>query len=99
MYEDHLKKGNEYLVGGKCTIADLCTQPWVRSHDWAGVSLDDFPQLKAWMDRIEERPAFKAGLKIPEQDMKTKMAQDPTLAEKVAQAGSSWIMKAQNEQK
>lgn len=99
MYEAHLAKGNDYLVGGKVTIADLCTQPWVRSHNWAGVSLDSFPKLKAWMDRIEERPAYQAGLKIPEQDSKTRMAQDPTLAEKTAKAAQDWIMKGQQEQK
>lgn len=27
-YERHLAKGNQYLVGNKYTIADICTQPW-----------------------------------------------------------------------
>lgn len=66
-YEKHLAAGNEYLVGHKYTIADICTQPWVRAHDWAGVSLDEYPHLSAWVDRIEARPGFQAGLKIPEQ--------------------------------
>lgn len=34
-------------------------QPWVRAHNWAGVSLDGFPKLSAWVDRIEARPGFQ----------------------------------------
>ena len=43
-------------------------QPWVRMAVWAGVELDEFPRLSAWVDRIEQRPATQSALKIPEQD-------------------------------
>ncbi|KAM0791847.1 hypothetical protein ACM66B_004104 [Microbotryomycetes sp. NB124-2] len=91
VYEKHFEKGNEWLVGGKYSIADICTQPWVRAHNWAGVSLDEFPKLKAWVDKIEQRPAFQAGLAIPEPP-KPKSS-DPKEAEKQAKEASSWIMK------
>lgn len=35
---------------------------------WAGVELDEFPNVSAWVERIEQRPATQAALKIPEQD-------------------------------
>ncbi|GAA6010040.1 hypothetical protein JCM10207_007530 [Rhodosporidiobolus poonsookiae] len=97
VYEDHLsgaKDGvkKDWLVGGKYTIADMCTEPWIRSADWAGIDISPFPNFAAWVERIEERPATKEALKIPEQDMKTKMKKDPELAKKVAEEASKWIM-------
>ena len=32
----------------------------------AGISIDDLPNVKAWMQRIEERPAVKRGIDTPE---------------------------------
>ena len=38
----------------------------IRAHKFAGIeSLDEFPRLKAWFDRIEARPAVQAGLVVP----------------------------------
>ncbi|KAI6034200.1 glutathione S-transferase [Pisolithus microcarpus] len=62
-------EGRDYLVGpgrGKLTIADLNAFPWVRLHQRAGIeTLDAFPNVQAWLNRIAERPAVKAGLAIP----------------------------------
>ena len=93
MYEKQLAN-NDYLVGNKYSIADICTEPWIRSHNWAGVSLDEFPKLQAWIDRIEARPGFQAGLKIPEQDSLTKMREDPAHAEKAAKEASKWVSRS-----
>jgi glutathione S-transferase len=38
----------EYLAGDY-SIADIATWPWVRIHDWAGVSTDGLPHLARWM--------------------------------------------------
>lgn len=38
--------------------------PWVASHTWAGIDDEkfaQFPNVKAWLDRIAERPAVKLG--------------------------------------
>lgn len=38
----------------------------IRGHNFAGIeSLDEFPRLKAWFDRIEARPAVQAGFTVP----------------------------------
>lgn len=47
------------------SIADIATWPWVRSHDWAGVAIDDLPHLQAWCDRMAARPAAARGILIP----------------------------------
>ncbi|KAG6337364.1 hypothetical protein ID866_1737 [Astraeus odoratus] len=63
-------EGRDYLVGpgrGKLSIADLNVFPWVILHARAGIdTMDEFPNVKAWLDRIAERPAVKAGLAIPQ---------------------------------
>jgi len=55
---------NEYL-DGIYGLADIKTFPWVRAAPRVGISLDEFPKLKAWVERIEQRPAVQTGLNIP----------------------------------
>jgi len=60
----------EYLVGdgkGKFGLSDVKTFPWVRMGDFTGVPLAEFPNVKAWVDRISKRPAVERGLKVPSQ--------------------------------
>ena len=56
---------NEYLAGKEYTIADIATFPWVSLHAWAGVEVDDLPNVRRWLDQIRERPAVQRGLAIP----------------------------------
>ncbi len=55
----------EYLCG-EYSIADIANWSWVSIHDWAGVSVDDLPNLKAWIERIRARPAVQRGVVVPE---------------------------------
>ncbi|QSQ21496.1 glutathione S-transferase N-terminal domain-containing protein [Pyxidicoccus parkwayensis] len=57
-------KESEYLAGDY-SIADIATFPWVRVHDWAGVSVDGLPHLQRWLKAIAERPAVQRGLDVP----------------------------------
>ena len=43
----------------------------------SGVEIDDLPNLKAWLERIEKRPAVQKGLDVPEENVKKQMARDP----------------------
>ena len=54
----------EYLAGDY-SIADIANWSWVSLHDWAGVEIDDLPNLKRWADTIAERPAVQRGIVIP----------------------------------
>jgi GSH-dependent disulfide-bond oxidoreductase len=55
----------QYLAGSEYTIADIATFPWVARFEWHKVDLNDFPAVKAWYDRIYERPAVKKGMAVP----------------------------------
>ncbi|WP_313519118.1 glutathione S-transferase N-terminal domain-containing protein [Pseudomonas sp.] len=72
----------EYLAGDY-SIADIATFPWVKIHDWAGVSLDGLGHLQRWLDAIDGRPAVQRGLARPSREtddaqvqIKIKTAQD-----------------------
>jgi GST-like protein len=55
-------------IAGPYSIADIALWPWVRIHDWGGVSIEGFPHLQRWLDRIEERPAVQRGVRVPVAD-------------------------------
>ena len=48
---------NKTFITGEYSIADMASYPWVRSHDKQGQNLNDFPNVKAWFERISARPA------------------------------------------
>ncbi|KAH7115817.1 glutathione S-transferase II [Dendryphion nanum] len=62
--DNHLKD-KEYLVGGKFSIADIASFGWVNVLRFSGVEINNFPNLKAWWERVSERPAVQRGLAIP----------------------------------
>jgi glutathione S-transferase len=65
--DKHLsEKKSPYLVGDKCTIADIAHWGWVAAAGWAGVDIDEFPALKAWEDRMAEREGVAKGKDVPE---------------------------------
>ncbi|POA88441.1 glutathione S-transferase family protein [Pseudomonas protegens] len=55
----------EYLAGDY-SIADIATFPWVRGHEWSGVSVQGLPALQCWMAALEARPAVQRGLQVPQ---------------------------------
>lgn len=52
--------GKDYLCG-EYSIADMASWPWVVVHERLGQSLDEFPRVKAWDERMQARPAVAAG--------------------------------------
>lgn len=55
---------NEYLAGDY-SIADIANWSWVRVHNFAGVGLEAHPNLKRWLDQLEQRPALQRGAAVP----------------------------------
>ncbi len=58
-------RDHEYLVDDY-SIADIAHWAWVRLHYWAGVPVDDLPNLQRWMDVMANKPACKKGVDVPE---------------------------------
>ncbi|CAB5204044.1 glutathione S-transferase [Rhizophagus irregularis] len=62
-------ESKDILVGNKFTLADAINFSWVRVHFLSGIeSIDEFPNLKAWVARIGARPAVQKGLNVPVPD-------------------------------
>ncbi|MFA9200965.1 MAG: glutathione S-transferase family protein [Cypionkella sp.] len=55
---------HEFLAGD-FSIADIAHWCWARIHRWAGLEIDDFPNLQRWIDQIEARPACARGVAVP----------------------------------
>jgi GST-like protein len=51
----------EYLAGDY-SIADMACWPWMRNPAAHAVNVEEFPNAKAWLDRIAARPAVKAAV-------------------------------------
>lgn len=45
------------FVAGTYSIADMAIYPWVLQYDKQGMTLDDFPNVAAWLTKIGERSA------------------------------------------
>jgi GST-like protein len=44
------------------SIADIAIYPWIARWQWLDIDWNKFPNLKAWYDRLSERPAIQKGL-------------------------------------
>ncbi len=55
---------NEYLAG-EYSIADIANWCWVHTHNWSGVELTPYVNLKRWTQAIGQRPAVIKGIEIP----------------------------------
>ncbi|MGI8465794.1 GSH-dependent disulfide bond oxidoreductase [Pectobacterium punjabense] len=64
--DKHLQD-SPWLAGEHYSIADIATYPWVVSYTRQRVDLDDYPAVKAWYTRINERPATQRAYQRAEQ--------------------------------
>jgi glutathione S-transferase len=54
--EDHLAK-NDFFVGGY-SIADIALFAYTNVAHEGGFPLDDFPKIRAWIERVKTQPGF-----------------------------------------
>ena len=55
--------GQNY-VAGEYSIADMAIFPWLCRYEWQSIELDEFPNVKAYMQRMNARPAVQKALSI-----------------------------------
>ncbi|MEM6621842.1 MAG: glutathione S-transferase N-terminal domain-containing protein [Pseudomonadota bacterium] len=60
---DRRLESRQYLVGDY-SIADMISWPWVLIAKPLGASLDAFPNLSAWRQRLKERPAVQRAVDL-----------------------------------
>lgn len=52
----------DWFAADEFSIADIAVFPWAMRHEWQGISLEEFPNMKRWYETIEARPGVKRGL-------------------------------------
>jgi GST-like protein len=57
---DRRLEGRDY-VAGAYSIADMAIWPWAQGWERQEQDIAGFPHMKAWLDRMWDRPAVKAG--------------------------------------
>lgn len=58
---DKQLSGRDFMAGDY-SIADMATYPWVLSWEMQGQVLEDFSNVKRWMDRMAAREGVKRGM-------------------------------------
>jgi glutathione S-transferase/GST-like protein len=53
----------DYIVGDY-SIADMMSWPWIVGYPMFGQEIDEFPHVKAWLERMRERPAVQKGFAL-----------------------------------
>ena len=53
-----------FILGEEYSIADIINWPWVLIAKPLGASLEKFPNVSAWRNRIKNRPAVKRGVDL-----------------------------------
>jgi hypothetical protein len=55
---------SDWLVKDKYSIADIANFCWVKAAWMIDIDLNEFPGVKAWVDRINAREPIQKGLKV-----------------------------------
>ncbi|MGD9763630.1 MAG: glutathione S-transferase N-terminal domain-containing protein [Candidatus Binatia bacterium] len=55
--------GRDYICG-EYSIADMASWPWVAPYERLGQSLDEFPNMRNWFERMKQRPAVQRGYDV-----------------------------------
>lgn len=61
--------GRDYIAGDY-SIADIASFPWARLWKNQGQDIEQFPNMKAWLERCESRPATATGLAVGREERK-----------------------------
>jgi len=49
-------RGRDWLAGDSMTIADIALYAYTHAADEGGFSLDEYPAIRAWLDRVAAQP-------------------------------------------
>ena len=53
----------EFLCGDY-SIADIATYPWVAIYEFQGLTLEEHPHLKRWVETTQQRPYVQRGMTV-----------------------------------
>ena len=62
--DGQLGRTGAHVAGTELSIADMAILPWVRTWKAQQVPIDDFPRVKAWYERLMQRPTLQRALDV-----------------------------------
>ena len=54
-----------FVAGDRLTVADIAVYVYAKCAKWCGIDTSEFPHVKAWVEKLDQRPAFQKGLQAP----------------------------------
>ncbi|WP_432473213.1 glutathione S-transferase N-terminal domain-containing protein [Amphritea sp. HPY] len=57
--------GQHFIIDQELSIADFAVYPWACRFEWQGIHPEDFPHMKAWMERMDQIEFVKRGMQVP----------------------------------
>jgi GSH-dependent disulfide-bond oxidoreductase len=61
---DKQLEGRNHICG-EYSIADMACWPWVSRYEWQQIDLADYPNVRAWYQRLRARDAVQKGYHVP----------------------------------
>ncbi|MDF3351142.1 glutathione S-transferase [Sulfitobacter sp. KE34] len=61
---DKQLEGRDHICG-EYSIADMACWPWVSRYEWQQIDLADYPNVRAWYQRLRARDAVQKGYRVP----------------------------------
>ena len=61
---DKQLEGRDHICG-EYSIADMACWPWVSRYEWQQIDLADYPNVRAWYQRLRAREAVQKGYHVP----------------------------------
>ncbi|MFC6643691.1 MULTISPECIES: glutathione S-transferase family protein [Sulfitobacter] len=61
---DKQLEGRDHICG-EYSIADMACWPWVSRYEWQQIDLADYPNVRAWYQRLRARDAVQKGYHVP----------------------------------
>src|SRR5690606_28078708 len=68
-------EGRDYIAGDY-SIADIASIGWAQSWERYGITREEFPNVLAWIDRMNARPAVTKGLLVGKEAPSADLSQD-----------------------
>ncbi|SEQ11824.1 glutathione S-transferase [Amphritea atlantica] len=62
---DRQLEGQAFIVDLDLSIADFAIYPWACRFEWQEIELDDFPNVKGWMERMSNIAFVQRGMAVP----------------------------------
>jgi len=57
-------EGRDYMVD-EYSIVDMAVWPWISRYEWHQIDLQDYPNVRAWYQRILAREPVQRGYQVP----------------------------------